>query len=59
MVQVCTLNCHSTLVAPYPPVVTRCYHVVITDADVLYTVNGVANANEHGPFQNATTATRN
>ena len=35
----------------YPPVVTRCYHVVITDDGVLYTVNGVANANEHGPFQ--------
>ena len=32
----------------YPPVVTRCYHVVITDDGVLYTVNGVANANEHG-----------
>ena len=49
--------------------VTRCYHVVITDAGVLYmvntddgvlyTVNGVANANEHGPFQTAKTATKN
>ena len=38
--------------------VTRCYNVVITDAGVLYTVNGVANANEHGPFQTATTATK-
>ena len=33
--------------------------VVITDAGVLYTVNGIANANEHGPFQTAMTATKN
>ena len=48
----------TVFIRSYPPIVTRCYHVVITDAGFLYTVNGVANANEHGPFQAATTATK-
>ena len=42
--------------------VTRCYHVVITDAGILYTmngVNGIANANEHGPLQTAKIVTKN
>ena len=39
-----------TVLILYPPVVTRCYQ----GRWRFYTVNGVANTNEHGAFQAAT-----